>query len=600
VTGSTTPPRSTGRFVGDHGSADIAVLVVTYQSVKHIEGLLESLRHEALEHRIRVIVADNSSTDGTLDVVARHPDVLAVPTGGNLGYSAGLNTAARLAGDVNALLILNPDARVGEGCLAALRTRMRSSGAGAVVPRIIDDDGSTYVSIRREPTLLRALGDAMFGSRWAGRPSGLSEIEGRPEAYESAHPIDWATGAALLVDRRAAEAVGDWDERFFLYSEETDYIRRVRGAGFTVWYEPEAIVAHSQGGSGSSPELDALMTVNRVRYMAKHHRALHAALFRGAVILHEAVRSSRPDHRVALRAVLSRQSWAGLPHAQPDQVEQEASTSTGTVIIPAHNEGLTIGRILAALGELVAEDLDIIVAANGCVDDTVAVARSTPGIVVLDLAEPSKTKALNAADATATRSPRLYVDSDVEITPKAVNDTLHELAQGVFLAARPPYRWHLDGVAWPVRAYYRARSRVPSAHTALWGAGVYGLSAEGRARFVEFPDVVADDLFVDQLFDPAEKHVVDTDPVVVRVPRTARELLKILRRQARGSKELNSATTSNTARELLSSVRGPSSLFDAAAYAGFAVLSRRPRRAVTGWERDESSRVAGPTHEAGQ
>lgn len=590
-------PQPPGRFVGDDGSADVAVLVVTYQSAKHIDGLLESLRHEALEHRIRVIVADNSSTDDTLDVVTRHPDVRAVQTGGNLGYSAGLNVAARASGDADAYLILNPDARVLDGCLTALINRMKSSGAGVVVPRIVDDDGSTYVSIRREPSLLRALGDAMFGSRWAGRPARLSEIEARPEAYESAHPIDWATGAALLVDHRVVTAVGDWDERFFLYSEETDYLRRVREAGFTVWYEPEAIVAHSQGGSGSSAQLDALMTVNRVRYMAKHHSAVQTALFRGAVILHEAVRFNRPDHRVALRAVLSRRSWGALPHAQPDQIEP-VGTSSGTVIIPAHNEGLTIGRILSALGPLVAEDLDIIVAANGCADDTVAVARSTPGVVVLDLAEPSKTKALNAADATATRSPRLYVDADVEITPKAVNDTLAVLTHGVFLAARPTYQWHLDGVAWLVRAYYRARSRVPSAHTALWGAGVYGLSAEGRARFAEFPDVVADDLYVDQLFDATEKHVVDTDPVVVRVPRTTHELLKILRRQARGSRELHSGTTSNTARELLLSVRGPSSLLDAATYAGFALLSRWPRRAVAGWERDDSSRAAGPTQEA--
>lgn len=593
-------PQSQGQFIEDDGPVDVAVLVVTYQSAKHIDGLLDSLRREALAHRIRVVVADNSSTDGTLEAVARHRDVRAVPTGGNLGYSAGLNLAARAAGNAGTLFVLNPDARVAEGCIAALRSRMQSSGAGVVVPRIVDDEGSTYVSIRREPTLLRALGDAAFGSRWATRPGRLSEIEGRLETYESAHPIDWATGAALLVDREVAAAVGDWDERFFLYSEETDYLRRVREAGYTVWYEPEAIVEHSQGGSGSSAQLDALMAVNRVRYMAKHHGPMQTALFRGAVILHEAVRSSRPDHRVALRAVLSRASWPALPHAQPDQTESMIGALNGTVIIPAHNEGRTIGRLLSALAPLAAESVDIIVAANGCSDDTVAVARSTQGIVVLDLAVPSKTKALNVADATATRSPRLYVDADVEITPKAVRDTLALLANGEFLAARPPYRWHLDGVAWPVRAYYRARSRVASAHTALWGAGVYGLSVEGRTRFARFPDVVADDLYVDRLFDATEKYVVETDPVVVRVPRTTHELLQILRRQARGSKELRSGTAGSTLRELLATVRGPLSLFDAATYAGFALVSRWPRRVVTAWERDESSRTPGPIHEADQ
>lgn len=593
-------PQPQGQFVGDDGPADVAVLVVTYQSARHIDELLGSLRGEALNHRIRVIVADNSSSDATLDVVARHQDVRAVPTGGNLGYSAGLNVAARAAGVADALLILNPDARVAEGCIAALRSRMKSSRAGVVVPRILDEDGATYVSIRREPTLLRALGDAAFGSRWATRPGSLSEIEGRPEAYESAHPIDWATGAALLVDRGAATAVGEWDERFFLYSEETDYLRRVRDAGYTVWYEPEAVVEHSQGGSGSSAQLDALMTVNRIRYMAKYHSSARANLFHGAVVLHEAARSSQPSHRVALRAVLSPASWAALPRAKPDPVVTEVGHVSGTVIIPAHNEARTIGRILSALERLSAADIDVIVAANGCTDDTVAVASSTQGIVVLDLAEASKTKALNAADMRATRSPRLYVDADVEITPKAVRDTLELLAQSEVLAARPLYRWQLDGAAWPVRAYYRARSRIHSAHTSLWGAGVYGLSAQGRTRFAEFPDVVADDLFVDQLFDPTEKRVVDTDPVVVRVPQTTHALLQILRRQARGSKELQSGTASSTVRELLSSVRGPRSLFDAAIYTGLALLSRRPRRAATGWERDESSRTVGSTEGAAQ
>ena len=79
-----------------------------------------------------------------------------------------------------------------------------------------------------------------------------------PAAYTHAHPVDWATGAAVLVTAAAADTVGPWDERFFLYSEETDYSRRLRDAGYEVWYEPSATVRHAGAGSGTAPALDAL------------------------------------------------------------------------------------------------------------------------------------------------------------------------------------------------------------------------------------------------------------------------------------------------------------------------------------------------------
>lgn len=302
------------RFAGPDGPADVAVLVVTYNSAGDLPGLLASLRREAGSAVLRVVVADNASRDDTLEVARRQGDVIAVESGGNLGYAGGINVAYRHAGDAAAVLILNPDLVVEPGCVAALLARMESEAAGVVVPAIARPDGTLTDSLRREPSLLRSLGDALFGRLWPGRPAALSEtVRGRP-AYSSPCQVDWATGAALLVSRAAADRVGPWDERFFMYSEETDYFRRVRAAGFPVWYEPSALVTHREGGSGASPELVALMVVNMLRYTRKY-RPLAVPAHYCVLLLQEARRWGNPAHRLALLALIRRVAWADLPHA---------------------------------------------------------------------------------------------------------------------------------------------------------------------------------------------------------------------------------------------------------------------------------------------
>jgi GT2 family glycosyltransferase len=132
-------------------------------------------------------------------------------------------------------------------------------------------------------------------------------------AYERPGDVDWATGAAVLVSTEADAAVGAWDERFFLYSEETDYCRRLRDAGWTVRYAPEAVAVHHGGGSGTGPDLVALTQVNRVRYFRKYHGRLATAVFLAVVVLSEAIRFRRRENRRALRAILSRRSRSKLP-----------------------------------------------------------------------------------------------------------------------------------------------------------------------------------------------------------------------------------------------------------------------------------------------
>jgi hypothetical protein len=268
------------------------------------------------------------------------------------------------------------------------------------------------------------------------------------------------------------------------------------------------------------------------------------------------------------------------------------------VIVPAHDEGVQIRRTLTPLERLASSAaLDLVVVANGCVDDTVARASSVSGVRVMVLDEASKARALTAGDRAAKYWPRLYLDADIDITPSAVRAVFEALSEESVLAARPAFRYDTQGASWPVRAYYRARGRLPETARHLWGAGAYALSERGHARFAAFPDVVADDLFVDSLFSPGEIRIVETDPVVVRTPRDLRGLLAVLRRTSRGNAQLAAtsrgipATTTQVVRQLVGSARTPVALVDAAVYAALVVVGRlQARRGGATWDRDESSR----------
>ncbi|MGX1163216.1 exopolysaccharide biosynthesis WecB/TagA/CpsF family protein [Arthrobacter sp. SLBN-100] len=580
------------KFTANGDAAQVAVLIVTYNSQDTLPLLVADLRRETGEQSIRVIVADNSPSTTTVDALSGQHDVDIFRTGGNLGYAAGINLAMRRAGSVDAFLVLNPDIRMEQGCVARMRTRMQQSGAGVVVPLLRDDDGSVYPSLRREPTVARAVGDAVLGSRIPERPGWLSEMDFHPDSYARAHQVDWATGAALLIDSRIARTVGDWDERYFLYSEETDFMRRVRRAGATVWFEPTARMAHSRGASGASAALNALMAANRVRYVRKFRPVSYARVFHAAVILSSLLRAPLPGNRGVLATVAHESRWSDLPH--PDSELDPSLMPRGSVVIPAHNEAAVLARTLDHLAPYAAAGrLEVIVACNACEDGTEGIARRYPGVQVLELTEASKVAALNAADALATTWPRLYLDADIEIHPPALAALFSSLSVGRLLAARPDFIYDSRGAHWLVRSYYRARSRMPSQRTHLWGAGAYAVSAEGHTRFGCFPDLTADDLFVDSQFTSAEKTILTTKALVVRTPRTITGLNSILRRTYRGNAEQGGTIrVSGRLAELLATVNGPTSAMDAAVYTFFAVRARVPgRKAGTAvWERDDSSR----------
>jgi len=301
---------------------DCGIVVVTYNSARHIERLLDSIPGASGGLRTRCIVVDNDSRDETVSIVRARSDAELVEAGGNLGYSAAINIGRSSIGPCSSVLILNPDLVLEPAAIAELYKALSAPDVGVVVPMMCNEDGSLYTSLRRELTLSGTLGDALFGDRWSKRPAWLSETIRDKTAYQHPRDVAWATGAALLVSAACDAAVGDWDAaRFFLYAEEIDFAARARSCGFRVRYAPAARTRHESGGSGRSAQLRALMAVNRIRYYEKYHGRLSSVLFRGIAAFHHLLRSARDEDRISLTIVLRRASWSQLPHASAQRDE---------------------------------------------------------------------------------------------------------------------------------------------------------------------------------------------------------------------------------------------------------------------------------------
>ena len=246
---------------------DVDVIIVTYNSLHVIDGLLDSLPAALDGLEYEVVVVDNGSADGTADLVEARGGCRVVRSP-NLGYAAGINRGVREAIPAEAILVLNPDVRLGARSVPPLLAALQEPSVGIVAPQVRSPLGDLNYSLRREPTLLRALG--LTGTGLAA----LSEFVSKPADYACPGRVDWALGAVLLMSRKCYETVGGWDESYFLYSEETDLCLRARDKGLRTWYEPRSLAVHIGGQSGRDGQTHAMQIVNRVRLYRRRHGAL--------------------------------------------------------------------------------------------------------------------------------------------------------------------------------------------------------------------------------------------------------------------------------------------------------------------------------------
>ena len=298
------------------GSVDVAAVVVTYNSERHVGALLDSLPAAMAGLSYSVVVVDNGSTDGTLALLGHRTDCALVQSV-NDGYAAGMNKGVRSSPLAEAILVLNPDAVLDPGSVPTLLMRLRRPGVGIVAPRVREADGTLSPTLRRGPTMAR-----VGGLSFTGLPVFTERIEDALE-YEVEHAVEWAVGAILLIDSACYRALGGMDESYFLYSEETDFSLRARDAGWATVYTPDAGAMHIGGGSGESATTHTMKILNRVRLYRRRRGTILAWIYFGLTLVTE-----------ARRAVLGHgRSWPTL-HALLRPSRRPAALRAGDSLLP--------------------------------------------------------------------------------------------------------------------------------------------------------------------------------------------------------------------------------------------------------------------------
>ncbi len=279
--------------------ADLTVVIVNYNAGEFLNRCLSSVTAAGGDIAVDVVVVDNASRDGSVVAAARaHPGIRLIENSDNRGFAAAANQGIS-ATDAPFVFLLNPDAEITGGTLAALvKVARERSRAGAVGCLVRNPDGTIQPSARRVPRLFEALmhaflGPSLPGNRW----SRSYTMAGWDRSTE--REVEWISGSAMLLRRQALDDVGAFDEGYFMYVEDVDLCTRLRSAGWKVLFSPEVEAVHAMGVSsrGQSRRMAFAHSASIYRYFEKHRaqgaRALLKPFVRAALWLRAELASGR-------------------------------------------------------------------------------------------------------------------------------------------------------------------------------------------------------------------------------------------------------------------------------------------------------------------
>ena len=235
-------------------------------------------------------MVDNSSTDGTRELVETNFPQARVVSSPNRGFAYGNNRGLEQT-DARYALLLNPDTEVLAGTFGELVARLDAlPEVGLAGVRQVTADGTLWPTSRRFPNAARALGEALFSERWPVRPPWAGERMLDLAAYEREHDCDWTSGSFMLARREALLSAGLLDERFFIYSEEPDQCLRIKRAGRSVCHLPSMTIVHHAAKRGIRTRSVAQEAYTRKQYARKHFGLVHRALYLAAIAVRHLIR----------------------------------------------------------------------------------------------------------------------------------------------------------------------------------------------------------------------------------------------------------------------------------------------------------------------
>lgn len=296
------PPRtqSMGECTLPPSSAiDVSIIIVNWNVRDLLARCLDSVLRGAQpvcpgawqlpssRHIFEVLVVDSASSDDSPAMVReRYPEVRLYDSQVNLGYTGGNNLGIRESRG-RYLLLLNPDTEVADDAVLQMVSAMeKEPQLGVVGPQLRYADGSIQPSRRRFPTLRTALVDSTFLGRWFPNHPELARYQVLERSPDERCRVDWLVGACLLVRREVVDSVGYLDESYFMYSEELDWQKRIRDAGWGIAYVPAARVTHYEGKSSEQAGVPTHVRFSRskIRYFQKHHGFVAAKAVHGWLV----------------------------------------------------------------------------------------------------------------------------------------------------------------------------------------------------------------------------------------------------------------------------------------------------------------------------
>ena len=277
-----------------------------------------------------------------------------------------------------------------------------------------------------------------------------------------------------------------------------------------------------------------------------------------------------------------------------------------TVIVPAHNEASVIRRCLDSLIQQ-PQLTTLIVACNGCTDDTATIVRKEyPQAICLDIATPSKVNALNEAEKHATCFPIFYMDADTQLSAGAIQTITQALAADpkTLLAAPEPVI-DTSQSSWWVKQYYRTWLQLPYIRDGVVATCSYVITQQGRERFATFPTVINDDGFVRCQFHRHERRNIPDAQIFITAPRDLASLIKIKTRARLGNMQLAATrlctcTESKPYSSILRNKLFSKAVFSTLIYTVIALIIRLratyqyQHLQTYVWEKDQTSRTQHP------
>jgi N-acetylglucosaminyl-diphospho-decaprenol L-rhamnosyltransferase len=307
---------------------DLAIIIVSHNDAGWLRPCLRTLFEHMGDIDADVVVVDNSeSHDEAVELVETEFPAARIVTCPNHGF-AHANNRGLMTCDARYVLFLNPDTEILDGTFEDLIEAMDARPTvGLVGVRQVDAEGRLDKTIRGFPNALRALGDGLGAERFPRRPRWLGHRELDMTLYDTEVPCDWTSGSFMLARREAIESAGFFDERYFMYSEETDLCRRIKTAGWDIRHVPQMTILHHEGKAGVKPSIESLNAYNRLVYARKHFSAPHRVLYAAVTLACPALRSvyagsgeqGRLRRKANRRAVATLLGRAPVPYGPPSR-----------------------------------------------------------------------------------------------------------------------------------------------------------------------------------------------------------------------------------------------------------------------------------------